>query len=324
LGTPGDFIPIVGRGYLVIDGQNSRLVEFDAIGKVVRLIGGKGGGPGEFNGITTARLDGDSVLYVFEPLLVNLLDYRTGHFRRKDRLPAAFLSSIAVKNSQLYFSALDSTQTPHLSVWRQGTVLLGPRLPAASDLDAVKAAGAIAMARMMNTTHSSAVFTPLNADTIAILSQSSESIFLSTPQSIIAEIPVARSQRQGVRADVIAQIAADPNIAQRDPQLLYTPSVPTAVGRNGAGEYYSVKTDLTFLGKRFSAKLFLSVTNPNNKLSCPDVQIPGPEDPRPSVAFHGDTLVVLSQEVRGTVAVTMIRKYRIQTKNCKWVSSSPT
>jgi hypothetical protein len=321
LGTLGDFVRLPNGGYLVSDPQTARVLEFDAQGNPVRSIGRKGSGPEEFRGVVSVAVDGDSVLYVLEPLLINVLDYRTGALRKKTKLPAPF-SSIAARNANVYFRGMDAAQFPTMSIWRNDSVRVGPRLPASSELEAVKTAGAVENAKMMNTTHALAVLTPLQDDTVAVLSEASENIVIATSEGVVAQIPVARTQRQGVRADVIAKIATDPEIYQRDPQLLYTPSIPTAVSRDAAGNFHSVKTDLTFLKDHFSAKLFLSVADPRRQRTCPDALIPGPEDPKPAVALRGDTLFVLSQEIEGTAARTVIRKYLIETKDCRWVEAA--
>ena len=321
LGTLGSFLPLANGGFLLADPQNSRLVEYDARGNPVRTIGHKGTGPGEFLRMGPLALDGDSVLYVLDSRLLNVLDYRTGAFREKARVPVSFAASLVARDGAVYFRTADSLQTPRLSMWNKGSMRDGPALPAASELATVKSSGAAENARMVNTTHSDAVFAHLNGDTLAALSQSSENVLVVTPERVITELPVARTRRQGVRADLIAQMAANPDIVQRDPQIVYTPSLPTAVTRSGDGRFITVKTDLTFLTNHFAGKHFLSVTDPRSSRTCPDALVPGPEDPRPSIAFRQDTLVVLTQEIRGTSAVTLVRKYVVQTSGCKWIAA---
>jgi hypothetical protein len=323
LGNLGSFLPLSNDGYLLVDAQNFRLVEYDAKGNSLRTIGHKGSGPGEFMRMGPIALDGDSILYVVDSRQLNVVDYKTAEFREKARAPLSpFAASIVAGDGAVWFRTVDSLQTPRLSVWSGGSTRDGPTLPAASDLATVKSSGAGENARMVNTTHSDAVFARLDRDTLAVLSQSSENVLVITPERVISEFPVARTQRQGVRADLIAQMAANPDVVQRDPQIVYTPSLPTAVSRNAAGQFITVKTDLTFLTNHFAAKHFLSVTEPKSGRTCPDARIPGPEDPRPSIALRGDTLFVLAQEIEGTAAVTVVRKYIVRTATCKWISAA--
>ncbi|MGH7426774.1 MAG: 6-bladed beta-propeller [Candidatus Methylomirabilaceae bacterium] len=317
-GRLGDFLPLESSGYLLVDAQNTRLLEYDARGSLVRQIGRKGSGPGELQHTGPIAVDGDSVLYILDSPTLHVFDFRTGAFRRKGTLRAPFGTSIVVTGPHLYFRAFDSTQVPRFAAWRNGTVVLGPSLPSLSELETVKAAGAGATALMMNTTHAGAVFAPISGDTIAVLSQASEDIVLTNLRGILGRIPVARAQRNGVLPDLIAQVAKDPTIAQRDPLLLYAPSVPGAITRGAGVHYLTVKTDFAFVRDHFSGKLYLSVTGPVTGLTCPDARVPGPEDPPPSIALRGDTLFVLSQTIQESHAVTVLRKYLVQTANCKW------
>jgi hypothetical protein len=319
VGKPGVLVVLGDGGYLLADVMTQRVLEYDAGGAHRRVIGGKGGGPGEFQRLGPIALDGDSMLYVLDGTTLNVLDYRTGEYREKTTLPAFYSQSIVAEDGKLYFRALDAARIPHMSGWGHEGVVEGPALPSASELEAVKATGATEIAQMMNTTHSWAVFGALEDDRIAVLSQSSEDVLVATLGGIEERIPVARTQRQGVRADVLAQMATDPNVTQGDPQLVYTPSIPVAVARNSAGQYISIKADYTFLTDHFAVKLYLSVSDPRTGLTCPDARVPGPEDPVPSLALRGDTLLVLSHEIRGAAAVPLIRKYLIRTSACRWV-----
>lgn len=166
------------------------------------------------------------------------------------------------------------------------------------------------------------MFGPIGGDTVPVLSQASDNVVLMNLEKIIGQFPVARTQRQGVRADLIAQISRDPNGAQQDPQILSTPSAPTAVARNSAGHYLTVATDITFVDNRFTSKMFVSVSDPRSGLTCPDARVPAPEDPKTTVALRGDTLFVLSQTLQEATVSTAIRRYLVRTDNCKWIAAT--
>jgi len=87
------------------------------------------------------------------------------------------------------------------------------------------------------------------------------------------------------------------------------------------GQFISIKADQRFLTDRISAKRYLSVTDPRSGLTCPDARVPGPEDPVPVLALRGDTLLVLTHEIREADAVALIRKYLIQTSECRWIKA---
>lgn len=321
LGRPGTLLSLDDGGYLLADVMTERVLEYDAQGGYRRTLGGQGRGPGEFQRLGPIALDGDSVLYVLDGETLNVLDYRTGQYREKALLPAVYSQSIVAQGAKVYFRSADSAQTPYLAGWKHEGIIQGPVLPAASELEPVKATGATEIARMMNATHSWAVFGALKHDTIAVLSQSSEDVLIATLERVVARFPVARTRRQGVRADLLAQMAANPDLIQRDPQIVYTSSIPVMVARDNAGQLVSIKADQTFLTDRISAKRYLSVTDPRSGLTCPDALVPGPEDPAPVLALRGDTLLVLTHEIRGTEAVALIRRYVIRTAECRWIKA---
>jgi sugar lactone lactonase YvrE len=65
---------------------------------------------------------------------------------------------------------------------------------------------------------------------------------------------------------------------------------------------------------------FVSVIDRRTRRGCVDARVPGPTEPPVSMAFRGDTLFVVSQEVTGdTRASTVVRWYRIDTGDCRWV-----
>jgi hypothetical protein len=67
--------------------------------------------------------------------------------------------------------------------------------------------------------------------------------------------------------------------------------------------------------------LFVSIVDPAQHRTCPDAEIPAPADPQPWVAFKGDTLLVLIQEVVGDQAWTAVRKYSLKSDQCAWMRS---
>jgi hypothetical protein len=82
-----------------------------------------------------------------------------------------------------------------------------------------------------------------------------------------------------------------------------------------------VTSDYTFVRDHFNAKLHLSVVDPKTRRTCPDARIPGPEDPPPSVAFRGDTLIVVTQEISGIESDTWVRQYVVTTRACAWIGN---
>lgn len=110
IGTPGDLLALADGRVLLADPQNFRLLEYDARGELVRSIGKKGSGPGEFQQIGPIALDGDSLLHVLEPSVLQTLEFRTGSFVQRVKIPAPFATSVGAQDGAVYFRTLDSAQ----------------------------------------------------------------------------------------------------------------------------------------------------------------------------------------------------------------------
>jgi hypothetical protein len=95
------------------------------------------------------------------------------------------------------------------------------------------------------------------------------------------------------------------------------------VERLSSGDLMYVVSDLELIDRRFAGKLYVSVVDPWNRATCPDALVPVAADPRPVSTIRGDTLMVLSQELRGTDSEVWVRKYLVSTAGCDWASGLP-
>ena len=94
------------------------------------------------------------------------------------------------------------------------------------------------------------------------------------------------------------------------------------LARLSSGHLAYWASDLQFVGSRFVWKIFLSVVDVGGRRTCPDAEIPVPADPRPWAAFRGETLVVLTPNgSNGTGAEGWVKKYLVDTTDCRWVAS---
>ena len=127
-------------------------------------------------------------------------------------------------------------------------------------------------------------------------------------------VPVQR--RRGAQRDLLLQIN------DKDPSTvgpaLYQPSYP-AVVRPIAGDtaIAVVYLDMTFVeNRRMTGRPYVSVLMRGSRGTCADIAISGSTDPLPSVAFQGDTLLVLTQEVRDTTSSALLRRYHVRPVAC--------
>ena len=311
LGTIGTVIPLDDGSYLIADGQNYTIRHFDSNGRQIRAIGRRGRGPGEFTDFGPVAFDGDSMLFVLAGLELHALHFPSGRLRFRAPLAAPYANSIAFDRGDLYFRSLDQSSGPRVSRWRNGQIEAGAQLPRPSDqnpmLDPYLSITAIAPLR--------------DRDTLLVGIQSSDDVLIGSFRGPLQRVSVAKLHRQGSRPDLRARLAADPQEANKDPQLVYTPSVPVAIARLTNGMVAYVTFDYTLVRDHFAAKAYLSVVDPPTGRTCPDARIPVSEDPSPSIVIRGDTLVVASQEIAGTSAQSWLRRFMIDVRNCDWVSS---
>ncbi|MFC1543674.1 6-bladed beta-propeller [Gemmatimonadota bacterium] len=86
LSAPDTFLPGPGGTLLVADMFEARVVVFDAEGRFVRSIGGKGSGPGQFQLIDEARVEGETLV---------LLDRQLQRISRMD-VHGALLETVSI------------------------------------------------------------------------------------------------------------------------------------------------------------------------------------------------------------------------------------
>jgi hypothetical protein len=309
LGTIGTVLALDDGSYLIADGQNYTIRHFDRTGRQIRAIGRRGRGPGEFTDFGPVAYDGDSLLFVLAGLELHALHFPTGSLRFRTALAAPYANSIAVDRGDLYFRSIDQSSGPRVSRWRDGQIEAGAQLPRPSDQNP-----------LLDPYLSIAVIAPLlSRDTLLVGIQSSDDVLIGSFRGPLQRVPVAKLHRQGSRPDLRARLAADPQEANKDPQLVYTPSVPVAIARLSNGMVAYVTFDYRLARDHFAAKAYLSVVDSRTGRSCPDARIPVPEDPAPSIAIRGDTLIVASQEVAGTTAHSWLRRFLIDVRYCNWV-----
>ena len=258
LGTIGTVIPLDNGSYLIADAQNYTIRHFDKNGRQIRAIGRRGRGPGEFTDFGPVALDGDSLLFVLAGPELHALHFPTGSHRFRTAFAAPFANTIAVDRGDLFFRSIDQSTGPRISRWRSGQIENGALLPRPSDQNP-----------LLDPYLSMAVIAPLRGrDTLLVGIQSSDDLLVGSFHGPLQRVPVARLHRQGSRPDLRARLAADPQEANNDPQLVYTPSVPVAIARLSNGMLAYITFDYTFVRDHFSAKAYLSVVDPRTGRSC--------------------------------------------------------
>ena len=134
------------------------------------------------------------------------------------------------------------------------------------------------------------------------------------------EVPVVR--RRGNPDDPEAAIEEVLG-GGRYPDVFGLFSLTRGVHRRPDGTFLVVHFDLGTDGPPVSTEaLWVSVIDASRTRACPDGLVPLEDGSHPAIGFEGDLLLVLDQVIRGGDAETVVRRIKVETDDCEWVSLS--
>jgi hypothetical protein len=310
VGQPGAFAASPDGSFYIADALNSTVHHFRSDGKILRPIGRRGHGPGEYVQPGILALDGDSLLYVRdEANRVVLFDVGSGRQRWERHLPWAPIFELATNHGRLIFNVLDSARKTSLGV-------------VGSAYDSVRFTGPfpVPLGRFpwVDRWFSWARVASLGEDSIAVvLKASSDYVYFGAlGGGRFDSVHVNVRRRRGARSELYANLTKDPNTMLTP---LYRTSHPWALTALSDGKLGYVIADQERVRGRFTASLFVSVVDLRSRTSCADAEVPVPTDPQPFATFRGDTLLVLKQDLtRGNKAVAFVLKYALKSGECDW------
>jgi hypothetical protein len=311
VGIATDVLALGDGTFVVADPQSYSVQRYAADGRLLRRIGRRGGGPGEFP-LPPGRMasDGDSVLYVLAGPQVQAIDLATGAFRWNSPVPPALANGLAVWQGNVLVKRIDAERRTSIGVLTESSDSVVPAGPFPHPLGTHP---------VIDQSHLSAIaIAPRHGiDSVAFTLLATDYVYIgpldgSSYDSIA--IPVVR--RRGSRPDVIARLVADPENAGTDS---YVPSVPWLLASLPDGRLAALHMDAELVGRRFQGRLHLSIIDPARRRACADAEVPAPLDPVPLATLRGDTLFVLVQEIADAASVrTLIHKYAIRLDRCQW------
>ena len=296
------------RRYFIGDLFSKRVLVFDSAGRFDLGVGRAGHGPGELMAPTKLALDGDSLLYVIDNSSVELevFDARSGVFRYQRTFPQR-LSMLAVHGAHV-IAGLPDPETRHSAVIIHGPdgplPAIGP-MPTLLDNPVVR--------NIFGTVEVATI-----GDTLVTAYEVSNFVYFTdiSQRSVLDSVEFVPTLRHGARVDLLSRIT--PNDLSAVEAAVYKSSLPVELSLMGPGQLALVSLDWGWESNRVVGTNYVAVADLKRRRVCPDTRIPGPFDPAPRVAMRGDTLFVLSQEVVGDAANTVIRTYRIDPSTCNW------
>ena len=298
---------------IIADRQTARVLRFSRTGALVRAYGRLGRGPAEFTSPGPAVVFEDSLLAVVDMATeLRVLGLSDGKERWRRVLPSRPVFSMAAMGSRLIINAPDSARRTSLIVLdpRTGEARHGGPWPAP-----------LGKYQLFDTWFSYSKFAVWGGDSVATVLEASDDLFWGTMASggfRRQEIP--RRTRRGARPELQRGLTEDP--ASIEP-LWYQTSHPWAVQRLGtSGLVAVVHADQNTERGRLFGPLTISLIDRARRRACADVPLPVTRDPMPWVAFDGDTLWVVTQELDATGAPQAWRRaFTVDAERCEWSSS---
>jgi hypothetical protein len=292
----------------------SRILRFDARGRLVTTIGKPGSGPGELKVPGVIHLIDDSILAVNDVAqrTTSLFDAKTGVFLRGVRFPIQDIGQTwTTLGDTIVFAAHLSPSTVAKWVWRSDLVLLSGRTPNRL-MRAFEIYVRYGRSEVIATEHGYLVLLPTEPG-IHLLDTAANPVGFVT-------LPVAR--RRGGGEDLIERERRRKR-GRRDFQPLG--SGVSAFHRLASGEVVVVYLDVDQLNDTpifGNFRSYLTLLSADLSRACVDAQVPLATDVLPLPTFRGDTLYLLSRVVTPNDRVqTSVVGYRISTERCDWIST---
>jgi len=302
----------IGRdgSYYVSDLVLGRVVRFAADGRLVGAIGRKGRGPGELVAPSRSALLADTLLVVTDNGRgqLSVFDARSGRHRfdvRVDSTASVLANTLAVRHDTVWMGARDLVRRTGVAMWtlrdRGARALV--RFPELYRIDRAIAA---------NYGHVQVV--PLG-DSLLVSFLASPRLLLTDLDGRVlraVELPVVR--RRGIPADISRRYRESPTLRDKTRLL----SMLLDARRLGSGAVVVVNFDLEMPEDVPLRTGYVSLLSRDLRSACVDLPLPLSQDGMANVAFRGDTLVTLEQEVVELGVRVVSRRYVIDERACAW------
>ena len=288
-------------------------------GRIERVFGRKGRGPGEFESPTAMTMVGDTLLAVYDHAAkrVTFVDIRRWTLQRVSPLLTQWPPAIKFSNGDLLVTTWDFETKTSIARAVEGTGALDERQGVIPSLGA--------QTQMLITgAFWNSAFTPVRDQIFAMFEVSNSLYAWKRGAREAREIVLPVVRRRGVPPGFFETLLQDP--AKATPAMMYDRSSPVALAPVSDDIVGIVTMDVKVDADKWSGIHYLTLYDNRRNRVCADVQVPASrvkvalmKDPLPIVALRGDTLVLLEQAVdQGGDPVQLLRRYRIEPSQCDW------
>lgn len=318
VGRPGGLYVDSQRSMYVPDLLSDRVFRYDSAGRLDRLIGRAGSGPGEFRGVGDILLEWKGLVAIqsYGHRRLSFFDTESGTPRAEVPYSGTLTSGTRSEDTA-WFGSLDFKSGYGVMRLDLSSVsrTVG-RLPISSSVaplpsiyrsnEAVRGTyGLVQVAAWPNR-----LLVGYAAESTLVLYRSDgttlDTLFIPTLQR--RGHPPDFARRMDLGRSAFSEIVG---MASALFGILPQPS----------GDFVLVYLDSRLEGKRsIRSKAFISLLSANLRQVCLDAPVPFAGDGQPRIALDSDKLAVLDQHaISGSRVQTVVRRYRIDVSACRWV-----
>lgn len=313
------------RGHVYLtEGREARVLDIGPGGRIERVFGRKGRGPGEFVSPTAITTSGDTLLAVYDHATkrVTFIDIPRWTLQSVSPLLTQWPPVIKFADGDLMVSAWDFDTKTSIAQTVEGTGALDERqgiIPSLGAQTQMLIAGAF-----WNST-----FAPIGDEIFAMYEVSSSLYRWNRGARDAREVVLPAIRRRGIPPGLFESLLRDP--AKATPAMIYDRSVPVVIAQVSDDIVAIVTMDVKVDADRWSGIHYISLYDRRRDRVCVDLAVPASRvkvalarDPLPVVALRGDTLALLEQaETAVGEPVQLLRRYRIEPADCEWIAIKP-
>lgn len=308
IARPTGFLRASDGTFFVTDDGTARLFHFSRTGRLLRLLGRRGTGPGEFTTPATIGIVRDSAVLVSDNNLLRLVtfDIRSGA-PGIPLLQEGPVSSVAASGDTIWLGSRNVENRSAITRWT-------PRSRALDRILSFPASIAESPYMMERFWQLRVIAWP---DTLLVgFIGAPELVLASTEGKVLTTVGVPTARRRGVAPDIgdrLTTLAANP------PAQAKSFSVLQAMGRRERGGAILVYFDQDLRGQRFTATGFVTAVRPGFAEACVDAPLDLSQDSFARVTIQGDTVFTLEQAVTdANKPVTFVKAHLVSTESCVW------
>ena len=325
IGAPVGMLLGPNESFLVPDMFANQVLHFDATGRLIRVIGRQGQGPGEFARVVDVGFANDSVFAVLDVFGLDLevFDWRTGqHIGAIAVEPRERLTVLSLVGDSVWFGGMNGEGWKAVGVMGLGELLARARRGAESAamplLDRVDVPGIYVMNPRMFGSLGRAVLDVGPSDFLVGFAGSS---FLMRFASGVAvdTLWLAHRARRGPPTTDFSSSQTPMGL-----DFVSEISVMALLSRDDNGNVITVHQEAEMDGRQLSnVRLYVATASADGSRQCLDTLIPTSGIGTPRARLSGSRLFVLDQRIRASSGsdpqrnvTTVVRRFTVDPLSC--------